>query len=103
MTSPLPPGPRLPAALQTIAWWSRPLHPRLQRLTLEIILRAVFGLERGSQLERLRELLTEILAFSESPVSLIPPAQRLLAGRGPVARLERKAAQADEMIFALIE
>ena len=27
------------------------LHPRLQRLTLEIILRAVFGLEQGAQLD----------------------------------------------------
>ena len=26
------------------------LHPRLQRLTLEIILQAVFGLERGPRL-----------------------------------------------------
>ena len=34
------------------------LHPRLQRLTLEIVLRAVFGLEQGAQLDRLRELLT---------------------------------------------
>ena len=31
------------------------LHPRLQRLTLEIILRAVFGLERGARLDQLRE------------------------------------------------
>jgi cytochrome P450 len=79
------------------------LHPRLQRLTLEIILRAVFGLERGAQLEELRELLTEILAFGESPLSLIPPAQRLFAGRGPVARLERTRARADRLIYALIE
>jgi cytochrome P450 len=79
------------------------LHPRLQRLTLEIILRAVFGLERGAQLDALREQLTEILAFGESPLSLIPPAQRLLAGRGPLARLERANARADELIFELIE
>ena len=79
------------------------LHPRLQRLTLEIILRAVFGLQRGAQLEALRERLTEILAFGESPLSLLPPAQRLFAGRGPMARLERASAQADELIYALIE
>jgi cytochrome P450 len=79
------------------------LHPHLQRLTLEIILRAVFGLERGAQLDALRDQLTEILAFGESPLSLIPPAQRLLAGRGPLARLERANARADELIFELIE
>jgi cytochrome P450 len=79
------------------------LHPRLQSLTLEIIMRAVFGLERGAQLDTLRDLLTEVLAFSESPISLLPPVQRLLAGHGPVGRLERVGEQVDELIFAVIE
>ncbi len=79
------------------------LHPRLQRLTLEIILRAVFGLEQGAQLDELRELLTEVLAFSESPLSLLPPLPRVLAKWGPSARLERLSARVDELIFALIE
>jgi cytochrome P450 len=79
------------------------LHPRLQRLTLEVILRAVFGLERGAQLDELRDLMTEVLAFGESPLSLLPPAQRLLAGRGPVGRMERVGARADELIYELIE
>src|SRR5882762_6497746 len=39
------------------------LHPRLQRLTLEIILRAVFGLQGGGQLDELRDMLTEVLTF----------------------------------------
>jgi cytochrome P450 len=94
-------------AEREVASWPRDepvaLHPRLQRLTLEIILRAVFGLERGARLDALRELLTETLAFGESPLSLLPPAQRLLAGRGPVARLERAGARTDELIFELIE
>ena len=79
------------------------LHPRLQRLTLEIVLRAVFGLEQGAQLDRLRGLLTEVLEFAESPISLLPFAQRMLAGRGPVGRLERLSGEADRMIFDLIE
>jgi cytochrome P450 len=79
------------------------LHPPVRRLTLEIILRAVFGLQRGAQLDELRDLLTEILAFGDSPLSLIPPAQRLLKGRGPVGRMERISARADELIFGLIE
>ena len=79
------------------------LHPRVQRLTLEVILRAVFGLERGAQLDELRDLMTDLLAFSESPLSLLPPAQRLLKGRGPVGRLERISARADELIYTLID
>ncbi|HLL91665.1 MAG TPA: cytochrome P450 [Solirubrobacteraceae bacterium] len=79
------------------------LHPRLQRLTLEIILRAVFGLERGAQLDELSAQLTEVLAFSENPLSLLPGVQRALAGRGPVRRLERAGARADELIYGLID
>jgi cytochrome P450 len=79
------------------------LHSRLQRLTLEVILRAVFGLDRGARLDELSDLLAEILAFGESPLSLIPPAQRLLAGRGPVGRMERTRVRADELIYALID
>ncbi|HEX4838098.1 MAG TPA: cytochrome P450 [Solirubrobacteraceae bacterium] len=94
-------------AEREIAGWPREraisLHPRLQRLTLEIVLRAVFGLERGAQLDRLRELLTDILAFAESPLSLLPFAQRMLAGRGAVGRLERLGEEADRLIFELID
>jgi cytochrome P450 len=79
------------------------LHPRLQRLTLEIILRAVFGLQRGARLDALRDLLTRMLAFAESPLSLLPPLPRALSRFGPPARLERLGVQVDELIFALID
>ena len=78
------------------------LHPRLQRLTLEIVLRAVFGLEHGARLDALRQLLTDLLEFTNHPVSFVP-APRWMAGRGPVGRLEQAVARADELIFALIE
>jgi len=90
-----------------VAGWPQgeafPSHPRLQRLTLEIILRAVFGLERGAQLESLRELLREILDFGNSPLSLLPFAPQLLAGRRPMVPFEAARARADELIFALID
>src|SRR5580692_5877864 len=79
------------------------VHPRLQRLTLEIILRAVFGLERGARLDSLRDLLTKILSFGDSPLSLLPPPPRFLTPVTPMARLERLSARVDELIFALIE
>jgi cytochrome P450 len=90
-----------------VASWPREqavaLHPRLQRLTLEIVLRAVFGLEQGAKLDRLRELLTKILEFAENPISLLPFAQRALAGRGPMGRLEGLGEEADRLIFELID
>jgi cytochrome P450 len=79
------------------------LHPRLQRVTLEIILRAVFGLEQGQRLDRLRDVLTDVLAFAESPLSVMPAAQRALSRLGPVRRLERLFEQADAMLFELID
>lgn len=79
------------------------LHSQLQGLTLEIILRAVFGLERGAQLDELRELLTKLLAFAESPLSLLPPPPPWLARFTPVADFDAVSARIDELIFALID
>jgi cytochrome P450 len=78
------------------------LHPRLQRLTLEIILRAVFGLEEGARLDSLRERLAAILSFGDSPVSLLPAAQRVLSGRGRFGRFERDRAEVDRELYALM-
>ncbi len=79
------------------------LHPRLQRLTLEIILRAVFGLARGQRLDELRDLLTDVLAFSENPLSVIPAAQRFARWIPPLRRFQQTMARADRLIFELIE
>jgi cytochrome P450 len=99
-------------AQRELATWPReqPIqtHPRLQRLTLEIILRTVFGLEQGAQLDSLRKLLGEILAFATSPLSLLPPPPGLLTGRGPMAWIGARFGpmarlqQVDELIFELI-
>jgi cytochrome P450 len=78
------------------------LHPRLQRLTLEIILRAVFGLERGPRRDHLRDLLTDVLAFGESPISVLPALQRALSWTRTQRRFQARMAQADRLIFELI-
>jgi hypothetical protein len=99
-------------ARRELASWPREqpieLHPRLQRLTLEIILRTVFGVEQGAQLDSLRKLLGEILAFATSPLSLLPPPPDLLTSRGPMAWIGARFGpmarlqQVDELIFELI-
>ena len=79
------------------------LHPRLQSLTLEIILQAVFGLERGPRLDELRDALTHVLSFSESPLSVVPAMQRALRWTPTMRRFRAAMARTDELIFALIE
>ncbi len=80
------------------------LHPRLQRLTLEVILHAVFGLDSGARLDQLRALLTELLSFADSPLSLLPPLPpRVSRSIASVARRHEVGALVDAEIYALIE
>jgi len=52
-------------AEQEIARWPRgerlELHPRMQALTLEVIIRAVLGVEEGPRLDRIRSVLQDLL------------------------------------------
>jgi cytochrome P450 len=93
-------------AEREVASWPRgeriALHGRLQRLTLEIILRAVFGLERGARLDELRGLLTEILAFAENPLSMLPRPPRPFTLLRPIARQDRLHVRNDKLIGELI-
>jgi cytochrome P450 len=79
------------------------LHPCLQALTLEIILRTVFGLEEGARLERLRRSLTDVLATATSPTSTLPPLQHDLGPRTPWGRFVRLRDKVDAELFALID
>jgi cytochrome P450 len=87
---------------------STQLHPRMQRLTLEIILRAVFGLDPGPRLEALRQRLGELLAFGDRPISLMPPdpegvVSRVLEKFGPFAEFVRLQQETDRLLFQQIE
>jgi cytochrome P450 len=75
------------------------VHPRLQALTLEVILRAVFGLDEGERLDRLRERLTRILEFGSHPASMLPFLQR---GRVWNEFVEGRA-EVDEMLSDLVD
>src|SRR5215510_10806503 len=51
---------------------SFPLQPEMQAITLNVILRTVFGIDEGEELVHLRKLLTELLALGANPLTLIP-------------------------------
>ena len=82
-------------------------HDRLQDLTLEIILRAVFGLDPGERFEALRDRLSELLAFGEQPLTLFgPPSERmevLLNRGGPLAGFLDLRNEVDRLIFELVD
>jgi cytochrome P450 len=83
------------------------LHPVTQRLTLEIILRAAFGLDPGPRLDALRDRLGAMLEFGDRPSSLmVPPKDSLLEKVmqkvGPAATFLKLQAEADELIFEQI-
>ena len=80
------------------------LHPRLQALTLEVILRTVFGLEEGARLDRLREHLTDVLAVGRQPREPAPArCSATSAPARPGAASCARSAQVDAELFALIE
>jgi cytochrome P450 len=79
------------------------LHKRLQALTLEVILRAVFGLDPGDRLDALRDRLTRLLELGARPLGMIPQLQRDLGPLTPFPEFERLKAEADALIYELID
>jgi cytochrome P450 len=79
------------------------LHSRFQALTLEIILRAVFGLDAGERLEALRDKMTKILEFGTSVASVNMRMQRNFGGFGPYARFVKARAAADKLVYEQID
>lgn len=103
------------SAAREVASWPRgeaiALHPWLNRITLEVILCAVYGLEQGPGLSEAHALFTEFFAVGENPFSLLTAflSGRLIEGKlagrlnGPITSIGRLMAQIDELIFRLIE
>ena len=80
-----------------------PIHARMQAVTLEVILRAVFGVSTGPRLERLRQMLANVLQETASPTAqLVGLATRRFGGGGPWARFEGQLRAVDELLYAEI-
>jgi cytochrome P450 len=84
------------------------LHPLMQGLTLEIILRAVFGLDPGERLDAGRERLAKLLAFGDHPLTLFgPPAsdrsEAFFRRYGPLKEFFTSRDEVDALLFELID
>jgi cytochrome P450 family 135 len=79
------------------------IHPRMQAVTLEVILRAVFGVSEKVRLARLRTLLTGLLRESSSPaLQLRVLVARRLGRSGPLDEIRRTNDEVDELLAAEI-
>jgi cytochrome P450 len=80
-----------------------PIHSRMQAITLEAILRVVFGVAEGPRLERLRTMLATVLDETASPrAQLVGLITRRFGGGGPWARFEGQLREVDELLYAEI-
>src|SRR3954447_16113580 len=74
------------------------VRPSMQRITLEVILRTVFGLAEGERLLRLRELLTALM--DQNPAYLWFEWSRVdLGARSPFGRYLRLRDRVDAILF----
>ncbi len=76
------------------------LHPHMQSVTLEVIMRAVFGVEDPERRERLRALLPDLLGATASPRLQLRVLLAQRFGRGnPLEELGRLMAEVDAVLY----
>jgi cytochrome P450 len=78
-----------------------PVHRETQSITLDVILRAVFGLEEGAQMDALRSRLVEGASMvTDHPMLMLRALQRDLGPLTAWRRVLRIRAEADAILFA---
>jgi cytochrome P450 len=77
------------------------LRPRMQAITLEVILRAVFGVREGERMDAFRRRVPRLGQLG-SVLDWLPFMQRDLGGISPAARFRRALAAVDELIYSEI-
>ena len=76
------------------------LHPRMQAITLEVILRIVFGVERGPRLDALRAALPRVVGLT--PLTLLRWIVPRLDRVGPWRRYRELQEHVDQLLYAEI-
>jgi cytochrome P450 len=78
------------------------LRPSMQAITLDVIIRAVFGVDVSDEVTALRDLITDMLAVANSPLMLLPWLRHELRGHSPWGRFVQRNARVNTAIYALI-
>jgi cytochrome P450 family 135 len=80
-----------------------PIHARMQAVTLEVILRVVFGISSGPRLDRLRGMLSTVLQETATPGrQVLGLALQRFGGGGPFAHFQTQLREVDELLMAEI-
>ncbi|MGH2833548.1 MAG: cytochrome P450, partial [Solirubrobacteraceae bacterium] len=80
-----------------------PVHPRMQAITLEVILKAVFGVTDQARNDQLRQRLPLLLGQTSSPALQMRVLLARRSGVGnPLAKLAQITRSIDELLFAEI-
>jgi cytochrome P450 len=80
-----------------------PIHPRMQAVTLEVIMHAVFGVSDPERRERLRPLLVRVLSDTASPtVQMRVVLARRFGRRGPLEDFAGVIEEVDRELYAEI-
>jgi cytochrome P450 len=78
------------------------LQRAMQGVTLQVILRTVFGLEQGPRFTDLADVLTQMLDAGAQPILFLPQTHRDFGRYSPWGRFVRLRARADEIVRAEI-
>lgn len=78
------------------------LHAPMQAITLDVILRTVFGVEAGERFSALRAAIMD-LTNGFTAIAMVPWLQKDLGPRSPWGRFVRDRARVDALLYAQIE
>ncbi len=78
------------------------LQPRMQSMTLNVILGAVFGLQPGPRRDELRVLLARLLELNTTLATTLPQLRHELGGRSPWGKLMSCTKEVDRALYAEI-
>lgn len=75
-------------------------HRQMQDVTLDVIMRAVFGMDAGGNSRQLRDELCALVKVAANPLWLVPALQRNLGPLTPWAKLVRTRRKIESILYA---
>jgi cytochrome P450 len=88
---------------QTRAWragWKGPVQPTTAAISLDVIVRAVFGIEEPAARNRWSEAIRRDVGAASPAIIFFPRLRRTFLGIGPWARFQRARERLNALIFA---